>query len=111
MHMQNVHVYYIEIVLRTTPVHAPLGSNFYFKQNPSDAHMSAEDMEAMLKDPAKASDLMARVRRSTSKVQGSPAFWTIKRNEMFALVEQKGDPTIFYSFSIADNHFPELQPA
>ena len=88
--------------------HAPLGSNFYFKQNPSDAHMSAEDMESMLKDPAKASDLMARVRRSTSKVQGSPAFWTGKRNELFALVEQKGDPTIFFTFSIADNHFPEL---
>ena len=70
--------------------------------------MTPEDMEEMINDPCKRGEFLARIRHSTQHVQGSPAFWGTKRKELFALVEQKGDPTIFYTYSIADNHFPEL---
>ena len=39
---------------------------------------------------------------------GTAAFWGRKAQQLEALVEQKGDPTIFYTMSIADNHFPEF---
>ena len=83
-------------------------SNYYFTQNPSDAVMSLEDMQAILDDAAAAQALHARLRSSTASMMGTDAFWGRKAKQLEALVTQKKDPHIFFTMSIADNHFPEF---
>ncbi len=83
-------------------------SNFYFKQNPMDASMTIDQMQAIAQNEVAAAQLYTRFKSATKTVMGSAAFWGNKGKQLEALVEQKGDPTIFYTMSIADNHFPEF---
>ena len=52
--------------------------------------------------------LMNRVQRYVSKVQGTDQYWYQRRQELQALMEQKGAPTFFWTVSAADNYWPDL---
>ena len=54
-----------------------------------------------------AEQLMNRLRYA-AKVQGSSQYWFQRYQELRALIEQKGPPTLFWTVSAADNHWPEL---
>ena len=41
-------------------------------------------------------------------VQGSSQYWYQRSQELQALLEQKGAPTLFWTVSSADNYWPEL---
>ena len=43
-----------------------------------------------------------------SNITGSNAYWQKRRNELKTIINSKGTPTIFFTFSSADMHWPEL---
>ena len=68
-------------------------ANIYLKQNPEDANLTAEEPKEMIGQMS-ATQLMKRVQRS-AKVQGTSQYWYQHCQELQALIEQKGPPTLF----------------
>ena len=79
-------------------------SNVYMQQHPTDAELTVEDLQDMISRGIDAQHLMNRLQRYAGKVQGSAQFWYQKH----PLLDQKGPPTIFWTVSSADMHWPEL---
>ncbi|CAA9997342.1 unnamed protein product, partial [Nesidiocoris tenuis] len=46
--------------------------------------------------------------RFLKQIRGSPAFWEDKKKAVLAMIRQLGKPTIFFTFSAAELHCPEL---
>lgn len=83
-----------------------LGS-VYVKQNPLDAHLTADELLHMSKKGKK--QLLTRIRRFGNKVAGSNAFWKTRLSELRMMIEQmKTFPTFFFTFSAADLKWPEI---
>ena len=53
-------------------------------------------------------NLMKRMSAYSSNVTGSDAFWHQRRTELEATFEQNAPATVFFTFSYADNHWPDL---
>ena len=59
-------------------------------------------------DTPQSQQLMNRLQRYASKIQGSSQYWYQRYQELQSLLEQKGPPTFFWTVSSADNHWPDL---
>ena len=44
----------------------------------------------------------------SANITGSDPFWSRRRSELQATFEQKKIATLFFTFSYADNHIPDL---
>ncbi|CAB3978949.1 Hypothetical predicted protein [Paramuricea clavata] len=78
-------------------------SAIFLKQNPAEAHLTIDQ----LKDMANANDsytFMSKLSRYVGNVTGSPSYWFKIREDLKAIISQKGAPTIFFTFSAADLH-------
>ena len=82
-------------------------ANIYLKQNPEDANLTAEELKEMI-GQVSAIQLMNRVQRYAAKVQGTSQYWYQRCQELQALIEQKGPPTLFWTVSAADSYWPDL---
>ena len=51
---------------------------------------------------------MKRLQRYAAKVKGSNQYWFQRHQELHALLDQKGPPTVFWTVSSADTYWPEL---
>ncbi|CAB4032530.1 ATP-dependent DNA helicase PIF1 [Paramuricea clavata] len=83
-------------------------ANVYLRQHPADANMTMEKLKQMVNSMS-ANQMMNRLQRYVSKVQGTNQYWYQRLQELLALIEQKGCPTFFFTFSAADMHWPDLQ--
>lgn len=83
-------------------------SNVYLQQHPTDAELTVEDLQDMIARGVDAQHLMNRLQRYAAKIQGSNQFWYQKHQELRALFDQKGPPTLFWTVSSADIHWPAL---
>ena len=83
-------------------------ANIYMQQNPGDANLTVEELKEMVGN-LDGKELMNRLQRYASKVQGSRQYWYQRYQELLALMEQKGAPTFFWTVSAADNYWPDLQ--
>lgn len=82
-------------------------SAIFLKKNPAEAHLTIDQ----LKDMANANDsytFKSKLSRYVGNVTGSPSYWFKIREDLKAIISQKGAPTIFFTFSAADLHWPEL---
>ena len=43
------------------------------------------------------------------QIRGTNQYWYQRQQELLALIEQKGCPTFFFTFSAADSYWPDLQ--
>ena len=82
-------------------------TSVYFQQNSRDANLTLDDLRSMI-DNITAEQLMKRLQRYAAKVQGSSQYWFQRYQELRALIEQNGPPTLFWTVSSADNHWPAL---
>ena len=82
-------------------------ANIYLKQNPENANLTAEELKEMIGHMC-AIQLMNRVQRCAAKVQGTSQYWYQRCQELQALIEQKGPPTLFWTVSAADSYWPDL---
>ena len=78
-------------------------ANIYLCQNPVDANMPMEELKTMVNSMS-ANRMVNRLQRYLLKVQGTSQYWYRRIQELLAIVEQKGCPTFFYTFSAADMH-------
>ena len=83
-------------------------ARIYLTQNPEDANLTTEELRQMVGQMT-ANHLMNRVQRYVAKIQGTKQYWYQRYQELKALITQKGAPTFFFTFSAADNYWPDLQ--
>lgn len=69
--------------------------------------MSMGELKECLKN-GKSDMIMKRMTAYTANVSGSDSYWYKRRSELEATTEQKDCPTIFFTFSYADNHWNDL---
>ena len=82
-------------------------ARIYLTQNPNDANLTTEELRQMVGQMT-AGHLINRVQRYVAKIQGTKQFWYQRYQELKALIKQKGAPTFFFTFSAADNYWPDL---
>ena len=83
-------------------------ANIYLRQHPTDANMTMEELKDMVNSMS-ANQMVNRLQRYVSKVQGTNQYWYQRLQELLALLEQKGCATFFFTFSAADSYWPKLQ--
>ena len=83
-------------------------SNVYLHQHPADANMTIEELTEIVNSMS-GKQMVNRLQRYVSKVQGTNPYRYQRLQELLTLIEQKGCPTFFVTFSAADSYSPELQ--
>ena len=79
----------------------------FFKQNPGEAHFTLEELRNMANEK-KSQLFMAKVSRYVANISGSSAYWYKLQQDLKSIIAFKGPPTIFFTLSSADMHWPEL---
>lgn len=82
-------------------------SGIFLKQNPGEAHLTIDELREMAAND-NSSLFMLKVSRYVANIPGTNAYWYKVREELKAIVSNKGAPTFFFTFSSADMHWPEL---
>ena len=82
-------------------------SGIFLKQNPGETNLSIDELREM----AASNDtlaFMSKVSRYMANIAGSNAYWHKVKEDLKAIVTTVGAPMIFFTFSSADMHWPEL---
>lgn len=79
--------------------------NIYIRLN-NLAHSSNEDLRAMVDDPD--FDIASNIMYHGASLRGTRAYWRQRCSELTEMVRQLGTPTIFFTLSAADYHWPDL---
>ena len=82
-------------------------SGIFLKQNPSEVHLTMDELRDMAQNNS-SSELMAKMSRYVANVLGSNPYWHKVKEELKAVITSKGASTIFFTFSAADMHWPDL---
>ena len=82
-------------------------SGIFLKQNPGEAHLTIDELREMA-GCSNSTAFMSKVSRYVSNIAGTNAYWYKVREELKAIITNVGAPTLFFTFSSADMHWPEL---
>ena len=80
---------------------------YFLKKNPGEAHLTIDELHEMAASD-NANVFMSKVSRYVSNIAGTNAYWNRVREELKAIITNVGRPTLFFTFSSADMHWPEL---
>ena len=78
----------------------------YVKQHPADAQMSVDELRQMV--GAEGEIFSNRVLHYAASLRGTKQYWFRQRTRLISMVDTLGLPTIFFTHSAADLHWPEL---
>ena len=78
----------------------------YIHQNPHDHHLSIEELRDMV--GREAESFLSRVLHYAAILRGTRQYWMRQRSNLIAMVDALGMPTIFFTHSATDLHWPEL---
>ena len=81
--------------------------SIFLKQNPGESHMSVEELKAMLNSNSY-SVIMSKLMHYAKNVTWSDAYWHKAKDDLKATISQVGPPTIFFTLSCAEYHWPEF---
>ena len=88
--------------------HRLLGQgSIFLKQNPSEAHLTVEQLKKMLTTNSYSS-LMSKLMHYSKNITGTTGYWQKSKEDLKATISQKGPPTIFFTLSCAEYHWPEF---
>ena len=79
----------------------------FLKQNPGQSHMSVEELKEMLHSKSY-SEVMSKLIHYAKNVTGSDAYWQKANDDLKAIISQVGPPTVFFTLSCAEYHWPEF---
>ena len=82
-------------------------ARIYLTQNPEDFNLTTEELRQMV-GQLSANQVMNRLPRYVAKIQVTKQYWYQRFHELKALITQKGPPTFFFTFSAAENYWPDL---
>ena len=80
---------------------------FFLKQNPGEANLTIEQLREMLQSGTY-SAVMSKLMHYAKNVTGTNAYWNKVKQDLKSTITQVGAPTIFWTLSCADFHWPEL---
>ena len=80
--------------------------SFYLKQNPGDANLTIQELQDMVRS-GNYNDVMKKLMRYAKNVNGTNAFWNNEKEKLKATISQVCPPTIFWTLSCAEFHWPE----
>ena len=69
--------------------------------------MTLEDLQEMVRSNTYQS-LMTKIMRYAKNVTGTNAYWNSIKQDLLAIIDQVGPPTIFWTLSCAEMHWPEF---
>ena len=78
----------------------------YIRQHPHDAQLSVEELRDMVGREGEV--FSNRVMHYATSLRGTRQYWFKQRSRLVAMVDMLGLPTIFFTHSAADLHWPEL---
>ncbi len=78
----------------------------YVRQHPHDAQLSVEELRDMVGHEGAA--FSNRVLHYAASLRGTRQYWFRQRSRLIAMVDTLGLPTVFFTHSAADLHWPEL---
>ena len=76
-------------------------TSIFLKQNPDESHLTVEELQEMACNN-NSSTFMSKLSRYVANITGSSAYWFKVKEDLKAIIEAKGAPTIFFTFSSAD---------
>ena len=79
----------------------------FLKQNPCDSQITVEQLKQMLASNTY-STLMSKLMHYAKNVTGSNSYWHKAKEDLKATISQVGPPTIFFTLSCAEYHWPEF---
>ena len=79
----------------------------FARNNPNDAQLTAQDIRLMLNEDRRA--LTNRILAFGHSLWGSPQYWYSQRKNLMAMINQLGNASVFFTFSVADHHWPDLR--
>ena len=82
-------------------------SGIFLKQNPSEAHLTIDELKQIAANNNSAT-FMSKVLQYVANISGTNALWHNVKENLKAIVTTVGTPSIFFTFSSADMHWPEL---
>ena len=82
-------------------------SGIFIKQNPGEAHLTIDELREMARSD-NYTLFLSKVSRYIGNIAGTNAYWNKVREELKAIIINVGAPTLFFTFSSADMHWPEL---
>ena len=80
---------------------------FFIKQNPSEAHLTGEELQNLSND-GMGNTLISKISRYVGNITGTNSYWRKVRDDLKAIITHVGAPTFFFTFSSADMHWPDL---
>ena len=83
-------------------------SGIFLKQNRGEAHVTIDELREMASSNS-ANLFMSKVSRYVGNIAGTNAYWNRVREELKSIITTVGAPTLFFTFSSADMHWPELR--
>ena len=81
--------------------------NFFIKQNPGEANLTFDELQDMLSS-ASYSTIMSKLMHYAKNITGINAYWNQTKEQLKATITHVGAPTIFWTLSCADFHWPEF---
>ena len=86
-----------------------LQKNVYLQQHPEDANLTFEEIAEILKtDIPRFYRILGRMQKYNANINGSNGYYFSKRKELEAISDQRGAPSLWCSFSAADNHWSDM---
>ena len=82
-------------------------SGIFLKQNPGEAHLTIDERREMAVSNNSAA-FITKVSRYVANIPGTNAYWHKVEEDFKAIISNVGAPTLFFTFSSADMHWPEL---
>ncbi|XP_028394482.1 uncharacterized protein LOC114518676 [Dendronephthya gigantea] len=82
-------------------------TGIFLKQNPGEAHLTIDELQEMAASNNSAA-FISKVSRYVANIAGSNAYWHKIKEDLKAIITNVGTPTLFFTFSSADMHWPEL---
>ncbi|XP_066915890.1 uncharacterized protein [Clytia hemisphaerica] len=80
--------------------------SFYLKQNPGEANLTIDELQEMIR-AGTYSSVMKKLLRYAKNITGTNAYWSQAKEQLKATINQVGSPTIFWTLSCAEFHWPE----
>ena len=81
--------------------------NFSIKQNPGEANLTTDELRAMLTSNEHPK-IMSKLMHYAKNVTDTNAYWNQVKQELKTTITQVGPPTIFWTLSCAEFHWPDF---
>lgn len=82
-------------------------SSFFLEQNLTEANLTIDDLKQMIMSDSYES-LISKLMHYAKNVSGTNAYWNQAKDDLKAIITQVGAPTIFWTLSCAEFHWPEF---